>query len=382
MQWNKLVALLQDIIKTDNADFEDYEGYILGVLKSKNQRCYSDAINCFIKAENLPQINPEKMKSLYIKIEPIIETLGIKYFDNTNTNNIDREFYLKSRFLLFLKSKKNIDALNTLTELINEFGKSQYYFQRSKIYAMQNKFKESLNDLNFAIKINPSNANYYYHRAILNHKLHQDSGSLIDLGSAINIDKENAEYYFFRGTVSLAMQKYKNAEEDFKKALQLSPNEARIYQQLASCKQKQNNFDEAITFIDKAIERDKSDPSNYFIRGIIYNQSKKYKEAIADFDNALKTDNESDKRWSAKVWYQKAWAEFKTEQYKEAQKNIAKALSYDNRILAYYYLAMDVEIFGTKNYYNARGFCSQILRKDPTNKRALKAKEKIIELEI
>lgn len=380
LQWGKLTEYLDKVVETTQAEYDDYSGYILGVLKSANKRCFAKAINCLIKAEKLKNADRKKIKNLYRISEPMIKFLGLKYFDENNSNKIDREFYLQARFMLLFQSKKNADAFKCLTTLVNEFGKSQYYFQRSKIYSILKKYKESLSDLNSAIKINSKEHEYYYNRAILKDKLHDDSGAYIDMGSAIDLDKENTEYYYFRAVISYNMQRFKNAIDDLKKAIQLEPKDIKLYQLLANCLQNTERTTEAFSIIEDSIEINGTDASNFYIRGTLYNQTKKYKEAIADFETALKYDNISDKRWTAKIWYQKAWAEFKLGDYKNAQSDISQALKFDDKTLAYYYLGMDIEVFGTKDFCNARGYCNKILQRYPDNRRAIAAQEQILKL--
>lgn len=380
MQWNKLVFFLEDIIDTESADFEDYSNYILAVIKSQQSKKYQKAIQCFTKAIRQTDTPPEKLKSLYKQSETIIKHLGLKYFDEQNSNNIDREFYLQARFVLLLNGSRQTEALNCLTELVNTFKKSQYYFQRSKVYAILKKYKESLYDLNSAIKINSKEPEYYYHRAILKKKLHDTSGAYIDIGNAIGLNTENKEYYYTRAVISAEMQKYKNATDDLKKAIILSPKDIKLYQELANCMQNSGKTSEAFSAINTALEINTTDASNYYIRGTLYNQTKKYEEAISDFEFALKYDNMSDKRWAAKIFYQKAWSEFKLKNYPKAQSDIIQTLKLDDKTLAYYYLAMDIEVFGTKDFYKARGYCNQILQKYPDNKRAKAAQEEILKL--
>ena len=380
LQWGKLTDFLEDVVETSDAYFEDYSGYILSVVKTQNSKKYPKAVNCLIKVQKIKESSTKDLRFLYKQSEPMLSSLGLKYFDDKNSNSIDEEFYLQTRVYLFLQAKKFNDSINCLNQLINKYKKPQYYFQRSKLYAISKKYKESLEDLNSAIKINSKESIFFYNRAILKNKLHDNSGAYIDMGSAIELEPDNSEYYYFRGVIASSMQRYKNAIDDLKKAIKISPQDIKLYQETANCLQNTDKIIEAFSVIAEALEINPNDASNYFIRGTLYNQQKKYEEAIQDFDKALKTDNYSDKRWVAKIFYQRAWAEFKIEKYKEAQTDITQALKYDDKTLAYYYLGMDIEVFGTKDFYNARGYCNKILQKFPNNQRAISAQEEILKL--
>ncbi len=373
----KVVDALVDIVQTDEATFHDHAAFIDAVSSAGYTDCYEIAFQSFIKANTTKNANPIVLKGLYLRIDPIIKALGFRYFDAENSHNIPRDFYLRAKFMLYIAASKYNDALVTISMLIDEDERPTYYFQRSKLYSIQKKYQLALMDLDKAVEMAPTDATLYYHRALLKQKLHDIQGAFFDFESAINFNSQNYIYYYSRGMLNESFEHYKNALDDFKKTIQLNPNYVQAFQEIAWCKYKLNYMKEALSFINIAIQMDKNNAGSYYIRGCINNTLMKHQEAAQDEAFAIKLDNQSNKMWTSRLWHQKAWAEFRMENYEQAEADINQALKLYNRNLAFLFLAMDIQIFGTKNFYNAMGICKEILKLDPDNQRALMAKKEI-----
>lgn len=373
----KVVDALVDIVQTEEATFHDHAAFIDAVSSAGYTDCYELAFQSFIKANTSKNANPIVLKGLYLRIDPIIKALGFRYFDAENSHNIPRDFYLRAKFMLYIAGSKYSDALTVISTLINEDERPTYYFQRSKLYSIQKKYQLALADLDKAIELAPNDATLYYHRALLKQKLHDIQGAFFDYESAINFNSKNYNYYFARGMLNETFEHYKNALDDFKKTIQLNPNYVQAFQEIAWCKYKLNYMKEALSFINIAIQMDKQNAGNFYIRGCIHNALAQHKEAVADEDIAIKLDNQSNRMWSSRLWHQKAWAEFRLENYEQAEADINQAIKLYNKNLSFLFLAMDIQIFGTKNFYNAMGICKEILKIDSENQRALLAKTEI-----
>lgn len=376
-EWGKVKDALIDVVESDEATFHDYAAFVDAVASSEDKEKYPLAFDCFIKANSCQDVNKILLRGLYLRIEEIIKVLGLKYFDNENSHNIKRDFYLRARFMLFIMASKYNDALNAISLLIKEKGVASYYFQRSKLYVMQKQYKSALEDLTSAIELSPMDSLLYYHRAILRQRLRDIQGALLDFDTAINNNQNNYTYYLSRGLLYEDIGKYKNALDDFKKSIQLNPKNVQGFQEFAWCKYKMNRYHEALSFANIALQLDTNNASTLYIKGCINNALQNYKEASEELGAALKLDNFSNKLWSSKLYYQKAWAEFKLENFTQAQSDISNAIKLAQRILPYHMLAMDIEFFGTKNYYNAKGICQEILKLAPENKRAVLAMQEI-----
>lgn len=375
-QWRKVIENLIEIIQNDNASLHDYTAFVEAVSRGEFEDCYEIAFNCFIKASQIQGVPANILHKLYALTEPIIKRLNFFYFDDKNSKNIPVEFYLRARFMLFITASKYNDAILTINKLIQQKPAPEYYFQRSKIFGMQKKFKFAIEDINTAIKIQPSEF-LFYQRALLKQKMRDYKGALFDFDSAINCNSKNFQYYFDRGMLQENMEHYKNASDDFKKVVKLNPGYVEAFQELAWCKYKMQKPQEGLTFINIAMQLDKNNAGSFYIKGCIDNSMKKYGEAILSLSQAILLDNQSDKTYSAKFYHQKAWSEFQLKKYAEAQKDINKAITLNPKNISFYFMAMDIEFFGIKNYYAAQGYAKTILKMDNQNQRAIAALKEI-----
>ncbi|MBQ2644839.1 hypothetical protein IJG14_04615, partial [bacterium] len=140
-QYEDVIKNLCEIVKTDNATFNNYYAFIEAVVSFLDTKNYPLAYNCFIKANFLENKNSENLKKLYKKAETIIKYLGFNYFNDNNTYKIQRDFYLRARFMLYMYATKYQNALDTLSVMIKENPSSENFYIRSKFYIMQNKYK-------------------------------------------------------------------------------------------------------------------------------------------------------------------------------------------------------------------------------------------------
>lgn len=377
--YTEVIEKLKDVVETNDASFNDYSAFIIAVSEYGDRKSYPKAFNCFVKANLVRNANPVLLRTLYLKIENVISALGLNYFDNANSHKIPKDFYLRARFLIFIASNKLVDALNTITALIAERPIPAYFFQRSKIYVLQRKLKLALKDLDTAIESAPTDAVLYYHRGLLKQRMNDIPGALFDFDSAVNFAPDNSTYYFKRGVLYEDLGRFKNALDDFKKSVQINPTNVPAFQELAWCKYNMNSYQEAMYFADIATKLEPNNPSSHYVKGCILTAVSMYKEALAELEFAAKNDNQSNKSWSARLWFQTAFTSFLDDQFVKAQQNIAKALVLRPNIIGFLVLAMDIEFFGTKDFYAAKGFCQSILKIDPENQRALAAEVKINE---
>lgn len=376
-KYSEVIEYLNSIVSSEDASFNALSAYVIAVSELKDKKLYPKAFDCFVRANLVRNSNPVLLRTLYSKIEEIIKTLGLKYFDIANSNNVKKDFYLRARFLLFISSNKLLDALNTISALIEERPLPSYYFQRSKIYVLQKKYKLAVKDLDSAIADAPTDAVLYYHRGLLKQRMNDIQGALFDYDSAVNFAPNNSTYYYKRGILYEDLGRFKNALDDFKKSVQLNPTNVPAFQELAWCKYNMRSFKEAMYFVEIAIRLEPNNAGAYYIKGCILTAVGMYPQAIEVLEIAAKNDNQSNKSWSARLWFQTALATFLDGQYQKAQQDITKALLLRPNIIGFLILAMDIEFFGTKDYYAAKGYCQSILKLDAENERALAAQVQI-----
>lgn len=206
-------------------------------------------------------------------------------------------------------------AVEYYTEAIEQ--KSDYedaYICRGIAYWGLGKFKESIEDYDKGILLNPKNDVLYYNRGI----------SYNDLGK-----KEKTKEYFTK------------AVESYNKAIELSPEKAMYY---SNCGNSYSNLGEekkAIENYNKALEIDSEYDYAYNNRGNSYHALGEYKKAIEDYNKAIELNPEYALAYNNRgVSYNKLGEKKKAmEDYSRAiQLDPEDEIAYNNRGNSYSYL--------------------------------------------
>jgi tetratricopeptide (TPR) repeat protein len=130
------------------------------------------------------------------------------------------------------------------------------YFSRGYVFSQLDYFKESLNDYNKYIELDPYYANTYNNRALIkSDNFNEDSSALADYNKAISLNPKEFVFYLNRGSLKRRkLLDYQGALNDLNTAIMLAPE-----------------F-----------------PACYFIRGNIkYFGLKDLSGAVADYDQAI-----------------------------------------------------------------------------------------------
>jgi tetratricopeptide (TPR) repeat protein len=165
------------------------------------------------------------------------------------------------------------------------------YFSRGYVFSQLDYFKESLNDYNKYIEIDPYYANTYNNRALIKSKNFNDhSGALSDYDKAISLNPKEFVFYLNRGSLKRNIfADYQSALNDLNKAIVLAPEFPSCYfirgnikyfglQDLAGAA---SDYDQAITFNNNFAEA-------YHNRGLLRNGLKDQARARKDLNRAAK----------------------------------------------------------------------------------------------
>ena len=81
-KWSDIVQVLAPLVQSQVVGFNDYCVFINAVLRTKDLKNYSLAFFCFVQAVNSKDKNSAMLNQLFHTIEPIIKSLGFRYFDD------------------------------------------------------------------------------------------------------------------------------------------------------------------------------------------------------------------------------------------------------------------------------------------------------------
>ncbi len=79
-------------------------------------------------------------------------------------------------------------------------------------------YNDALEELNLAVKANPSSVEGYYTRCMVKMELDRFKEALKDCGRAVSINKKSYQGYYYRGLVYLYFYEYEESLADFKNA--------------------------------------------------------------------------------------------------------------------------------------------------------------------
>jgi tetratricopeptide (TPR) repeat protein len=122
--------------------------------------------------------------------------------------------------------------------------------------------------------------------------------ALESLDEAIRIDPENANYHSEAAMNYLASGKGKEALKSSEIALGLDPDEAGIWSNHAKVLYYTDKSNEALVAIDKALELDPEDADVHMTKGMILADQKDFAKSIEYYREALRIDPQSD--WARK----------------------------------------------------------------------------------
>jgi tetratricopeptide (TPR) repeat protein len=94
-------------------------------------------------------------------------------------------------------------------------------------------FKQAVDELDDAIRLDPTKAAYYFNRANSKALLHDLEGAIKDFDRAIEIDPGAATYYSSRGYAFYKLGKFDKAIQEQLEAIRLEPMNSNGYYNLA-----------------------------------------------------------------------------------------------------------------------------------------------------
>lgn len=163
---------------------------------------------------------------------------------------------------------------------------------RGSKWRTKGEWDKAINDLNEAIRINPTKVAWYTSRAMAYHKKKDFDRAIADCAEAIRLDPKLGLVFKMRGIVYADKKDFGLAIIDITKAIQLDPNDdlALKYQIRGLLFIKMHDYVRAIADLTEAIRLDPNNLQAYYGRGIAYVMKKDYDHAIADQTKAIGLD--------------------------------------------------------------------------------------------
>ncbi len=219
----------------------------------------------------------------------ILFVFGIFYFYTKFP--FSAEFYFNKGKTEYVEKSDNKNALIHLSKAIELNPKyTEAYFERGLIKFNSKDYNGSIQDLDKAIEIKPSDSAFVF-RAMVKYFSGDFKGVIEDCDKAIAFNSSKdilAGAYNFSGQAKANLKDNDGALKDFSKAIELNPSFAKSYNNKAVLEGNLNNHESAIKDYNKAIELDTTWAEAYANRGLEKNYTEDYLGALEDFNKAIK----------------------------------------------------------------------------------------------
>ncbi len=174
---------------------------------------------------------------------------------------------------------------------------------------------------NQQVQDNP-NAENFKNRAEALRRLGLRKESVDDLNKAVSLEPENVQAHVLRGRVYFEDGMYPEAVQNLDTAIKLDPKFAESYILRGRAYIKEKDFAKALDDANAFLQFNPNSPLGFALRGAAYQGLKKYDEAIADCTTAIKGDATLDK-----AYFFRAEAYQDSGQYQKSVDDYLKAIS-------------------------------------------------------
>lgn len=180
-------------------------------------------------------------------------------------------------------------ALNYVTRSINaNKNDAQAYLMRCEIYYSSLKDNEkALNDIDEAIKLEPSNVGYYINRSYLRYQLNDIRGTMADLDYAISLDPNNITAHYNRALLLSEVGANNKAIEDYDFVLECDPDNYPAFYNRTMMLINIGQYQQGISGLNALLSKDKDDFVALYQRAMLYIETRQYQLALNDLNSIL-----------------------------------------------------------------------------------------------
>jgi len=143
------------------------------------------------------------------------------------------------------------------------------------------------------IEANPSDAAAYYQRSKAYIDQKKFKPAFTDINRAIALDSSHADYFVTEGDILFANRQIPQAVSVFQRALALDDKNMDAYLRLAELHLYLKKYQESIQYANEALKIDKHRAKAYFIKGFVYKESGDTAKAISSFQTCVEQEPEN-----------------------------------------------------------------------------------------
>lgn len=271
-------------------------------------------------------------KLIDINEETDIETVNSQLEENPNNPAL-----LAQRAEYYQKSAKYEEAVKDYDRLLKlEPENYSWYFQKATALDFLERYDEALKALENAEKNGADTLAVWNNRALIFQKTGKIKEAVAVYDELIKADTKWWLPFYNRATCHYALNQYDKAIADYSKAAELNNEETDICLNRAQALVKAGRVHEAVKDYGELIKRNRSDAESYYQRAALYMQIGRYAKAVSDYESIEEIHKEVEAYpYIADVYRNRATANRKLENYKDAAKDYGKLIEIENTAANY-----------------------------------------------
>jgi tetratricopeptide (TPR) repeat protein len=196
------------------------------------------------------------------------------------------EFYQEDdRYNAVYWYEEAIKCISQKNDMLQESASYICWFIALDLYEDE-KYEESLEQLQKALKIKHDFADANYLRGNIYYKIHVYNKAIIEYQYAIALDDHHISASINLGNTYLTLERYQEAVDLYSEALALEPRSASLYSNRALAYTSSGAYENALADYHQTIALQPDFAEAYTSRGTVYAYLHRYEEALADYDRA------------------------------------------------------------------------------------------------
>ena len=170
---------------------------------------------------------------------------------------------------------------------INKNAVNAYVMRADIAISSAQDYREALEDMNQAIRLQPKFTGFYINRAFLRYMTDDFNGAFADYDYALQLDPQNETALFNRGMLRAEVQDRNRAIDDFSTVLSLNPYDYKALYNRSILLADIGDFDAALDDLGRVIDAFPDFAAPYFVRFDVLRRKGDMRAAQRDYDKSM-----------------------------------------------------------------------------------------------